>query len=289
MKIFAYSKALYSTWLYLEPLRLLLDAGEGLNAALEGRLLAFRDVVISHSHTDHFTGLQNILVTRLREMDVAEQEIPPMQWIFPEDSGTLWRYFDYLKEVTRPWEKLVTLVPVKPGQVIPLQGVRGMYLTVLEADHYVHKQTALSFRIEKERWALRPELEGKPQSEINRIVATEGREAIAVRQFQPLVYYSADTRPVYHEGNEGIPLMIHESTFLEPNEHTSHACLPEVVELFRRQQPRLMLLFHLSTRYDFKEFMQLLEELVPDEEERARFFVVRPGRMFSMDLPTPGL
>jgi ribonuclease Z len=289
MKIYAYSKALYSTWFYLEPLRLLLDAGEGLNAALEGRLLGFRDIVISHSHTDHFTGLQNILVTRLREMEVAEQPILPLQIIFPEDSDTLWRYFDYLKLVTHRWDELLTLVPTRPGQHLPLQGVRGMYLSVLEADHHVYKQTALAFRVEKERWALKPEWEGKPQQDINRAIGKEGRAAVAERGFQPLIHYSADTRVLYHEINQGIPLMIHEATFIEPHPQTSHASLEEVVELFLAQQPQQLLLFHLSTRYEFKEFTDRLEALIPDAAMRERISIVRPGRFFAQDIPTPGL
>ena len=66
MRIVAYSKALYATWLYLEPLHLLLDAGEGVNIHLEGRLLAVRDVLLSHGHTDHFTGLQNPVLNHSR-------------------------------------------------------------------------------------------------------------------------------------------------------------------------------------------------------------------------------
>lgn len=288
MKIYAYSKALYSTWLYLEPLRLLCDAGEGLNTFLEGRLLAFRNVALTHAHTDHFTGLQNIFITRLREMEVAGQELAPISVFYPEDSTTLARYFAYLEEVTSRWEDLATLQPMKPGDSYPLQGVRGLYITAHKADHYVYQQTALSYRVDVERWVLRPEMEGLPQSEINRKVATEGREAVTERKLLPLVFYSGDGRPVLDPDSREVSLLLQEATFLEPNTKVSHASLPEAIELFRALQAKHMLLFHLSTRYEFREFLQLLEKLVPDEEERARIYAIRPGNMLVRNIPVPG-
>lgn len=288
MRIYGYSKALYSTWLYLEPLRLLLDAGEGLNSFLEGRLLAFRDVAITHSHTDHFTGLQNILITRMREMEVTGEDIPPLHLYFPYNSSTLDRYFQYLSEVTHLWDKLVVLQPMRPGDTLPLQGARGLFLTAMKAEHRVYRQVALSYRVSQERWVLKPEMEGLPQKEINRTIAERGREAVTERVQRPLVFYSGDGKAVYDPGSVGAPLMIQEATFLEPHPKVDHASLPEAIDLFRKQKAESLLLFHLSTRYEFRMFLQLLDKLVPDPEERQRIYAIKPGSMLVKDLPLPG-
>lgn len=288
MKLYGYSKALYSTWLYLEPLRLLFDAGEGLNTFLEGRLLAFRDVAISHAHTDHFTGLQNILITRLREMEVTKEDLPPLHLYYPYNSGTLERYFSYLSDVTSRWDELVVLQPMRPGDTLPLQGARGLFLTAMRAEHRVHRQVALRYRVEQERWVLKKEMQGLPQREINQTIATQGREAVTERVLRPLVYYSGDGKAETDPDSEGVSLMIQESTFLEPHSKVDHASLPEALKVFREQKAESLLLFHLSTRYEFRQFLQLLDKLVPDPDERARIFAIKPGSMLNKDLNIPG-
>ncbi len=288
MKIYAYSKALYSSWLYLESLRLLLDAGEGLNTFLEGRLLAIRNIALTHAHTDHFTGLQNIFITRLREMEVTGQPLPPVTLFYPNDSDTLERYFQYLEDVTSRWEELVTLRPIAVGEKVPLTGVRGLYLTALKADHYVYQQTALSFRIDQERWLLKPEFQDIPQEELNRKFAKEGREKLTTRILQPLIFYSGDGRVTLDPASKEIALLIHESTFLEPSQQLTHSSLPETIELFRELKAKQLLLYHLSTRYEFKEYLKKLEALVPDPKERARIHLIRPGQLFFKDIPVLG-
>lgn len=288
MKVFAFSKALYSTWLYLEPMRLLLDAGEGINFFLEGRLLAFRDLAITHAHTDHFTGLQNILITRLREMEMTGEHIPPLHVYYPADSQTLQRYFAYLEEVIFRWSELVHLVPMEPGDTHPLQGARGLHLTALQANHRVYKQTALSFRVEHLRYTLKPEMQDKPQAELHRLIAEQGRQAVTEPVLKPLLFYSGDGRPKLDPGSSGAPLHIQEATFLEGDQKTDHATLAEAIQLFRELRAESLLLFHLSTRYTLNEFRETLESLVPDENERERIHVIKPGQLFVRDLPVPG-
>lgn len=288
MKVFAFSKALYSTWIYLEPMRLLLDAGEGVNFFLEGRLLAFRDLAITHAHTDHFTGLQNILITRLREQEVTGEPIPPLHIYYPADSHTLERYFDYLKDVIAKWSELAVFCPMNPGDTLALQGARNLYLTALKADHRVYRQTALSYRVEQKRHSLKPEFQGKPQSEINKIVSREGRDAVTEPVMRPLVYYSGDGKPVLDERSRGAALHIQETTFLETHAKADHAGLPEAIGAFRELEARQLLLFHLSSRYTMREFWNTLDHLVPDPEERERIRTVKPGSLFTYDFHIPG-
>lgn len=290
MKVFAYSKALYSTWLYLEPMRLLLDAGEGINCFLEGRLLAFRDLAITHAHTDHFTGLQNILITRLREMEVTKEDIPPLNIYYPGDSHSLVRYFQYLEDVMSRWSDLVELHPMEPGDTLPLQGARGLHLTALQAEHRVYKQTALSYRVEQLRYGLKAELQGKPQSEINRIIAEQGKSAITEPIMRTLVYYSGDGRPRLDPVSRGAALHIQEATFLDTgnNRKIDHATLAEAVALFRELEAEQMLLFHLSTRHSMHEFWSAFNRIVTSDEERERISVVKPGGMFVRDFVVPG-
>ncbi len=288
MKVFAFSKALYSTWIYLEPMRLLLDAGEGINFFLEGRMLAFRDLAITHAHTDHFTGLQNIIITRLREQEVTGEPIPPLHIYYPADSHTLVRYFQYLEDVLSKWPELVVLQPMEPGDTVQLQGARNLHMTAIKANHRVYRQTALSYRVEQKRYALKPELEGKPQAEINKIVAEQGREAVTEPVMRTLVYYSGDGKPALDALSRRASLHIQETTFLEAHAKADHAGLPEAISLFRELEAEQLLLFHLSSRYTMREFWTTLDNLVPDPIERERIKAVKPGSMFVYDFTIPG-
>ncbi len=288
MKVFGYSKALYSSWFYLEPLRLVFDAGEGINCYLEGRLLAFRDLAITHAHTDHFTGLQNILTTRLREMEVTGEELPPLYVYYPSDSYTLERYFTYLREVIDKSDRLFIPVPLNPGDKIQLQGGRALYLQALKAKHKIYNQTALAYRVERKRWKLKEEFAQLPQAEINKLIREKGKEFATEETYQPLIYYSGDGRPLYDRGNDEISLMFQEATFLEPHEKLDHSHLKESVELFIKQRARYLVLFHLSSRYTFKEYLTALEYLVEEPELRKKIWLVKPGKLFVEDLPVPG-
>ena len=48
-----YSKAMYSTWFYYKPARLLFDAGEGVASALGNFIFGIERIFISHGHHDH--------------------------------------------------------------------------------------------------------------------------------------------------------------------------------------------------------------------------------------------
>ena len=52
-----YSRGLYSTWTYIKPYRLLIDAGEGISNYMGNRVFAVEKIILSHGHLDHLSGL----------------------------------------------------------------------------------------------------------------------------------------------------------------------------------------------------------------------------------------
>jgi ribonuclease BN (tRNA processing enzyme) len=221
-------------------------------------------------------------------MEVTKEPMPKLLLMYPHDSYTIKRYLAYIEDVTERFHDLVDVRPLRVGDSVPLQGVRGLHLNVLKADHFVHRQTAFSYRIDREHYELKEEVRALPQQEINRRIAQEGRAALTNCVHKPLVFYSGDGRPVLDPKSRKVPLMIHEATFLESGHKPTHADLPAVVALFREMEAKQLILFHLSTRYHYKEFMQELDHLVPNPRERERITVVRPGSMYQRDIPVPG-
>jgi ribonuclease Z len=97
MIIKAYSKAKYSTWIYYSPLSLLFDAGEGINCFMEEKLVTISNIFLSHGHTDHYTGLINILMTKLAHFNNSGV-VFPTSIFYPENDITLQKYIDYIIE-----------------------------------------------------------------------------------------------------------------------------------------------------------------------------------------------
>jgi ribonuclease BN (tRNA processing enzyme) len=78
--ISAYSTALFSTWIFIEELGLLFDAGDGLSASLLQKSRKIKQVFISHADRDHLTGL--IQFNQLN----AREGYPKIH--YPSDSGS---------------------------------------------------------------------------------------------------------------------------------------------------------------------------------------------------------
>ena len=297
MRIAAYSKALYATWVYLDTLKLLFDAGEGLNTHLEGRLLAFRDVALTHGHTDHFTGLHNVFITRLRfrqqqmggTTDAEGGPIEPLRVMWPAGDPEIEGYLGYLRGALLDRHPgLAELLPVAPGDRIPLRGVRGLTLEPFAVSHR-GGSTCLGYRVLQERWKLKAEHIGRPQQEINRMAAAGGREAISERVEIPVVVLSGDSRPLPPETARGAELLVHEATFIGEQLDESHSALEETVATWRAAGAKRLLVYHFSSRYRPGDIGRALKDLVPDPDERARVWYVAPGDLFERDIRVSGL
>ena len=288
MRLFAYSKALYATWFYVDTLRLLLDAGEGVNTWLEGRLLAIRDLALTHGHTDHFTGLHNVLVTRLRFHEETEP-LEPLRVFWPAGEPEIERYLAYLDQaLLQRHPDLAELVPLRAGERVALRAVRGLFLEPFPVRHR-GGSTCFGYRVLQERHQLRPELEGRPQAEINRLAAEGGRDAVAIRVELPILVFSGDSQPLAPEVARDAELLVHEATFIDERLDRSHSTLADAVRVWREAGAHRLVLYHFSSRYHEQEIKRALRRLVPDDEERGRVRFVAPGRLFDQNVPIAGL
>ena len=68
-----YSKALYSTWIWYRPDRLLVDCGEGAATALGNHGFAIERILLTHGHIDHVGGLAPLLWARAGGMGVGKR------------------------------------------------------------------------------------------------------------------------------------------------------------------------------------------------------------------------
>ena len=76
-----HSKALYSTWVFYRPDRLLLDCGEGAATQLGNESYAIERVLLTHGHIDHISGLPSLLWARASGMGDNEK---PLEILYPQ-------------------------------------------------------------------------------------------------------------------------------------------------------------------------------------------------------------
>ena len=76
----AYSTALFSTWIFVEELGLLFDAGDGVSAGLLQKSRKIKQVFVSHADRDHVMGL-----FQLNQLN-ARDGLPIIY--YPRDSGS---------------------------------------------------------------------------------------------------------------------------------------------------------------------------------------------------------
>ncbi len=79
-----HSKALYSTWIFYRPDRLLIDCGEGAATALGNNSYAIEKVLLTHGHIDHISGLPSLLWSRAAGMGDNEK---PLEIYYPQGDG----------------------------------------------------------------------------------------------------------------------------------------------------------------------------------------------------------
>lgn len=258
-----YSKAIYSTWFYYGPDRILFDAGEGVASRMENRAFAIRHICLSHGHLDHISGLPTLAHIRMAGMG---EKTKPLDIYYPEGD----RYVEGLKaHLQRAMGRMTYELawhPIGAGARIPLTGdgeseesprQHQRWLETFPTQHTRGRLT-LGYRVVEHRNRLRPEYAGLVSAEIRDLVQAQGRAAITEEYAHRLLAYLGDCVPLDPEPYHGADILMHEATFLnaEDREHYVHSTLDEAVRAAVAAEARRLVLFHLSSRYTRRQIRQ---------------------------------
>ena len=264
----AYSTALYASWYYYAPDRLLFDCGECAASILRQDIFAVESIFISHGHVDHIAGLLPFLC--LRQSTKGDND-KPLNVYYPEGDRSLNTYRRALDAMIGHFVKYpLTWTGLNPGDTVPLR--KGRHLHVLRADHNV--DNPLSFVIAEERKRLRPELRGTPGPELARLSNEEKHEVTRANLFA----YSGDSMPLAPDCYRGAEVLLHECTFLDEadRKYPVHSAIQEVLDLARDAEVQRVILTHISPRYFRRQIPGLLEKA--DHHGIPCDYVV-PGRL----------
>ncbi|PKK92121.1 MAG: hypothetical protein CVV64_01500 [Candidatus Wallbacteria bacterium HGW-Wallbacteria-1] len=287
MIITSYSKALYSTWVYLNSLKTLCDCGEGVNTHLEGKLISIRNILLTHGHSDHFTGLQNVLVTKFRHHSLTG-EIYPLKIFYPQGDKGLAAYLGYLDRYYGLSSNKfydVELIPVRPNNTYRIHGKRDFCLKTFKTKHG-NDVNSVGYNIVETKRKLKAEFVGRDQSDIKRHIMENGKDAVTNLVEEIKATYVGDSRVIPASNFFGTDLLIHEATFLDgySDKELFHATVREALRCAGEAEAKMVLLFHFSIRFT--------KEIIQREIARYRNFVsadvpihfVNPGEVFYLNM-----
>lgn len=277
-----FSKALYSTWAYYAPDRVLFDCGEGASTFLENRSFAIRKVFLSHGHADHVAGLTGLINIRNNAMGDREKEL---QIYFPAGNHLISELITYFSRTNRRLRYHLEWVPLGAGDRVPLVG--GRQPRHVEVFPTVHAQgeKSLGYNIVERRQRLREAYRGLPQREIVDLVKAGRRDEISELYDQRLVSYGGDSVPLRPGPIQDTEVLLHEATFLadEDRKEYKHATLEEAIEAaVAARVQRKLICFHISSRY--RRELARAQKQVAALELPFSITLVPPGQVCELDI-----
>jgi ribonuclease Z len=277
--ITAYSAALYSTWIFVEQWRLLLDAGDGVCAGLLQKTRKIHTVAVTHADRDHLAGLFQLLQLNARD------GLPHI--LYPADCSSFPALASFCERFDPHTEGTAKWMAVRPGEVISL--FDGYKLKTRSSFHFPGaeaKTKSLSYFVVREVRSLKSEHVGRSQVELDRLRQEHGAEHLTQVTEMPILAYSGDTVVGNPEVWRGYRILIHEATYLsyddagdQSNRRNQHSVLPDVLELARQAGPEVLILMHFSPRYKAANVLEAVLQRSRSLRLTFPVHVVPPGEI----------
>jgi len=281
MKLIAYSKALYSTWVYYSPDRVLFDSGEGVSPVLGNKSFAIRHIFLSHGHVDHISGLLGLINIRNNAMGDTEK---PLTIYYPRGNWRISELMNYLWRTNRHLRYQLDWVPLSEGERVQL--FYGRLPRYVEAFRTVHSQDehSLGYNIIERRERLKEEYRSLPQEEIIKLIRAGKRSELLEQYDKKLLSYGGDSIPLDPEKVMETDLLLHDATFLDEEERKEykHATLEEALEvaISARVQQELLAI-HISSRYKFK--LREIEKRLSLMDLPFKVTLLPPGKILNRE------
>ncbi len=274
LTISGYSTALFSTWYFIEELKILFDAGDGVTASLLQKSRKINHVFISHADRDHLTGLQQLSQLNARE------GAPTIY--FPRDCGS----FEALENFTKKfdphvsgttWQKLV------PNQIVPVK--EDMEVEAFRNNHVQTKDDvskSLSYKVYNVKSKLKKEFATLSPEQIRALTIEKGKEFTTEKIKTNILSYSGDTPVEDYSIWDNSTILIHEATFINEADAAKahgnrHSTLEQVMKMVSEIKIETLILGHFSSRYSANEIDDTIKKLYQHYGLHIPVFRVLPG------------
>lgn len=277
-KITAYSTALFSTWINVEELNLLIDAGDGLSAGLLQKSRKIKNVFITHPDRDHLNGLPQFVQLNSRD------GFPKIH--YPKDSMSFPAMNDFLRKFdphvsSSKWIGIEDKSRIEIKRNIEVEAIRNEHV---KAPIGIHK--SLSYKVFEIKNKLKPEFSSKSSYEIKEIVDKKGRDFITEKVESNILSFSGDTPVDDYSKWDGSKVLIHESTFLKnegdaqvESRGNKHSRVDEVLQMVKDIEVESLILNHFSSRYSKEEIDSAVTRLLKEYKIKIPIFLIYPGEI----------
>lgn len=276
--ITAYSTALFSTWINVEELNLLIDAGDGITAGLLQKSRKIKNVFITHPDRDHLNGLPQFMQLNSRK------DFPVIH--YPKDSGSFPAMRDFLIKFD-PHTSESNWIGIEDRQIVPIK--KGFEIHTLRNEHIKSPlgiNKSLSYKLYELKSKLKPEFQGLKSQEIKKIVESKGRSYITRISKENAISFSGDTPVDDYSKWDQSNVLIHESTFITgdsgipvSSHQGKHSTLEEVMQMVSEIKIEVLILTHFSARYSSQEIDFAVRKQVKKLKIDIPVYVVYPGKV----------
>ncbi len=282
MKLMISSKALYSTWMYYSPDRMLIDCGEGASTYLGNKAFAVKRVFITHGHADHIAGLWGLVNTRNNAMGDKEKAL---EIYYPKGGKSVEEFLDFILRVNSDLKYNLTIKPLEVGEEIVLHRTGSAQRVIRPfRTHHTVSEISFGYNIYEKRKKLKEEYRSLSQKEIMKLVKEVGREKITVEYEHKILTVSGDATPIKVENAWETDVLVHEATFLDESDRkgNNHSSVKEVLELAKKAHVKSVILYHISTRYE-RKVKRLINKAIEEVNIEIPVMYVHPSRIFTMN------
>jgi ribonuclease Z len=291
LQVAIHSSPRFSTWIWIPDWKVLIDAGDGATQQLGYKIRKIDTVVCTHSHRDHIGGLLQVINQR--------GEAGPFALGHP-CGGVSFRQLEAFANKFNPgtshqaiWREL------EEGDEIP--GETGdRVIKCFRTKHYLddHPNNAprsLGFHLLWRKQKLKPELRDLPQKELDEIRLRHGREFLTEEVNEKWISVGGDGMPLSTQEVAGTRLLLHEATFLCPEDRDSlddeeggatdgyghvHSTVQEALRVAHEAEIENLVLYHISTRYTDAEIRDTIRREAQKMNLRARVWAALPRRVY---------
>jgi ribonuclease Z len=280
--LFGYSKALYSNWIFYKPDHLLIDCGEGVASTLGNGNYGIEQILLTHGHIDHIAGLPSLLWSRAAGMGDNEK---PLTIYHPRGDSYLADMQEYLGRTARRLTYELNWAPLDAGDEIALRDKRR---AVTFATRHIPDRLTIGYKILESRRRLRAEYSHLSQEEIRAKAQSGGRDAIneIMETYEAtLIVFGGDGLPLATSDIQDAEVLVHEATILDAADRKGqrHSTLDEAVGAAAKANVKMLLLQHLSGRYEKRDVEKAARKAVNKHEYSGVVWCLFHNRLFEIE------
>jgi len=306
-----HSSPRFSTWLWFNDWKTLIDTGDGVSQQLGYKIRKIDTVLLTHSHRDHIGGLLQVINQR--------GEAGPFTLAHPT-LGRSWRDLEGFSLRFNPGSsKNAVWRALEEGDWIET-GVAGRLVRAFRTRHYLDDQPhdaprSLGYHLIWRKQKVRPEYAALSQRELDdvrrelglaaplsseelnlaprereQLQIERGRAAITASVDEKWISVGGDGKPLDPEEVAGTQILLHEATFLSPDDYDSEAAGEDVghmhstafdaLRVAREAGVETVILYHISTRYSDAEIREGLQSAAREVAFQGRVFAAFPRRVY---------